>query len=124
MGWRSVERHASCAPPNPPYLILLTGRAGREDLIAGLEGGADEYLAKPVATNELRARLQAAWRLVELQSKLTRQVHQLQELPLVNATFSESLALPGIPRHLRIALRTCRGLCGEALGDSDSGEGE
>jgi len=123
-------------PLEPPYLIMLTGRGGREDLIAGLEGGADEYLAKPIDTDELRARLQAAWRLVELQAKLTNQLHQLTELPLVNeivggdapglrqtlrlcmATFSEALTIAEVPRHLRIALRTCRGLCEEALGDS------
>ena len=40
-----------------------------------------------------------------------------------NTAFTEALALPGIPRHLRIALRTCRGLCGEALGEGDSGQG-
>jgi DNA-binding response OmpR family regulator len=122
-------------PSEPPYLILLTGRGGREDLIAGLEGGADEYLPKPVDKDELRARLQAAWRLVELQSKLINQVHRLADSPLINevvgeqnkglqdtlrlcvAIVSETLTLQGIPRHLRIALRTCRGLCMEAIGD-------
>ena len=127
-------------PSEPPYLILLTGRTGREDLVAGLEGGADEYLTKPITPDELRARVHAGWRLVELQARLAEQVRQLESAPLVQelvgpehpglrqtlwlcvGVFSEVLALAGIPRHLRIALRTCRGLCREALGEGDTGD--
>jgi DNA-binding response OmpR family regulator len=63
----------------PPYLILITARAGEDDLIAGLEGGADEYIVKPVSPHELRARLKAGARVVELHSALSGRVNELEE---------------------------------------------
>src|SRR4051812_41968221 len=38
------------------YIILLTGRGGRGDLVAGLDAGADDYMVKPIDREELRAR--------------------------------------------------------------------
>jgi diguanylate cyclase (GGDEF)-like protein len=52
------------------YLILLTARGYQEDVIMGLEAGADEYLTKPFDPYELRARLRAGARIVELQDSL------------------------------------------------------
>jgi len=46
------------------YIILLTGRAQRADVITGLNAGADDYLTKPVDVQELRARLQVGVRVV------------------------------------------------------------
>ena len=137
-GLELCRRARDLHPARPPYLILLTGRDAREDLVAGLEGGADEYLTKPVEPEELRARVRAAWRLVELQGRLAERVHELEAAPvgevvgedhpglrqtlrLCAVAFTEALSLQGVPRHLRIALRTCRGLCLEALGgDADT----
>jgi len=61
------------------YLILLTARGYREDLIAGLEAGADEYLTKPFDPHELRARLRAGARIVELQDSLIQAREALRE---------------------------------------------
>ncbi|MBI1918117.1 MAG: response regulator transcription factor [Planctomycetes bacterium] len=62
----------------PPYLILLTGRRSRDDIVAGLDAGADEYLPKPIDPEELRARVRAARRLVELQGRLAERVRELE----------------------------------------------
>ncbi len=43
-------------------LIIITGRGGKADLVAGLEAGADDYLAKPFDPDELRARMRAVLR--------------------------------------------------------------
>ncbi len=52
------------------YLILLTSRSDQEDLVAGLNAGADEYVRKPFDPAELRARLRVGQRLIELQQEL------------------------------------------------------
>ena len=59
------------------YLILLTSKSDRADVVAGLQAGADEYLVKPVDQEELRARLHAGARIVDLQHRLASQVQEL-----------------------------------------------
>ncbi|MGA8145797.1 MAG: diguanylate cyclase [Candidatus Acidiferrales bacterium] len=52
------------------YILLLTARSQREDLVRGLEAGADDYLTKPFDAQELRARLHVGKRILELQDNL------------------------------------------------------
>ena len=63
----------------PPYLILLTAKSHREDLVAGLQAGADDYVIKPFNREELRARVQVGVRLVTLQQRLANHVRELEE---------------------------------------------
>ncbi len=64
---------------SPPYLILLTARNRKEDLIEGLEAGADDFITKPFDAHELRVRLKAGRRITELQSSLAERVLELEE---------------------------------------------
>jgi diguanylate cyclase (GGDEF)-like protein len=52
------------------YLILLTSRDSRDDRVAGLDAGADDFLTKPFDAVELRARLHTGERILDLQSRL------------------------------------------------------
>ena len=52
------------------YIVLLTGKNNPEDLIVGLDAGADDYLTKPFHLGELEARLRAGKRVVDLQNEL------------------------------------------------------
>ncbi len=54
------------------YILLLTAKDTDEELIEGMEAGADEYLRKPVNTQELRVRLRAGRRIIDLQEELVR----------------------------------------------------
>jgi phosphoserine phosphatase RsbU/P len=60
------------------YLMLLTAREARRDLIAGLDAGADDYIVKPFDTDELRARIAVGARVLALQDKLAERVEELQ----------------------------------------------
>jgi phosphoserine phosphatase RsbU/P len=62
----------------PTYIILLTSRNAVADVVTGLEAGADDYLVKPFNPEELRARLNAGIRIVELQQRLAAQVVELE----------------------------------------------
>ena len=51
---------------SPLYVILLTNRTSRQDVVAGLEAGADDYLTKPFDRDELRARIRVGQRTLGL----------------------------------------------------------
>jgi diguanylate cyclase (GGDEF)-like protein len=60
------------------YIILLTGKSARKDLIKGMEAGADDYLIKPCDLEELQMRLRAGQRILDLQSSLLEAQAELQ----------------------------------------------
>jgi diguanylate cyclase (GGDEF)-like protein len=55
------------------YIVLLTGRNQSEDLVEGMDAGADDYLTKPFDAHELRVRIRAGRRILDLQDALRRQ---------------------------------------------------
>jgi diguanylate cyclase (GGDEF)-like protein len=61
------------------YVVLVTGHGRKEDMLDGMDAGADDYLVKPVDAHELRARLNAGRRIVELQEQLLTAQRQLRE---------------------------------------------
>ena len=66
-------RRLRAAPlPTPVYVILLTSRTSRQDLVAGLEAGADDYLTKPFDPDELRARIHVGQRTLALIANIKR----------------------------------------------------
>jgi two-component system, cell cycle response regulator len=62
------------------YIVLLTARDHKEDQIAALESGADDFLTKPLNVAELQARLRVAQRILQAEANLQQQKQHLQML--------------------------------------------
>ncbi|MCF7810319.1 response regulator transcription factor [bacterium] len=60
------------------YIILLTVHDKKEDVVLGLDTGANDYIPKPFDNNELRARIHVGHRFIELQESLAQKITELQ----------------------------------------------
>ena len=61
------------------YILLLTARTQKQDLIEGMEAGADDYITKPFDAQELKVRLRAGRRILDLQAELVAAREALRE---------------------------------------------
>jgi diguanylate cyclase (GGDEF)-like protein len=75
---RRVREHAQ-DKDSYTYILLLTSKGLREDLIEGMESGADDYLTKPFDQHELKVRLRAGTRIIDLQRELVAAREALRE---------------------------------------------
>jgi DNA-binding response OmpR family regulator len=63
----------------PTYLILLTARDLIDDVVTGLDAGANDYLTKPFNRNELQARVNVGIRVMELENSLADRIEELED---------------------------------------------
>lgn len=91
------------AYPRPGYtsFIFLTALRDKANLLAGIEAGADDYLAKPLDPDELRVRLVVASRLTVLHQRLADQASELERLNHLSYTQGRTDALTGVGNRLR-----------------------
>lgn len=82
------------------YFILLTGMSGKQNIISGIEAGADDFATKPVDMEELKIRLSSAQRVLKLENTLAEkdkaliEAHQRIQTDLVNAEKTQISLLP------------------------------
>jgi putative two-component system response regulator len=67
-GLEVCRRLRALVQPEPTYVIMLTARDGKENIVTALESGADDFVTKPFDREELRARIQVGRRIVGLQT--------------------------------------------------------
>lgn len=94
-GLELVRRIRSCQRQGYAYCILLTARAEKEDLVAGMEAGADDFLGKPFDRDELRVRLREGERIIHLERAARQQTEALRE---ARAALAESQRLAQVGR--------------------------
>jgi len=103
------------------YILLLTSRSQKEDLIEGLTAGADDYVTKPFDNNELRVRLGPARRILELQSALLATqsaLHEQATRDSLTGLWNRRAILEMLDRELARAMRDHDSV-GVVLGDLD-----
>lgn len=117
------RRARASARADRVYLILLTSKGRREDVVRGLEAGADDYVVKPFDEAELRARLRVGRRVVELWRQILQAerdrvlaeaagaaAHEIrQPLATILAAVQLSLRKPDLPESLRAKLELVAG---------------
>lgn len=123
------------------YFILLTSKSEKNDVAEGLDAGADDFLTKPVNGNELRARITAGERILEMQRELTQKnemigetLKELQRLydsvdsDLKEAKKLQQSLVPEQFRHigdsdLSLLLRSSGHVGGDLVGYFEAGDG-
>lgn len=101
-------------------VLLVTGKTDREDILAGFEAGADDYIAKPIEARELKARVRTMVRIHQLQKQLVEKSAKLAE---ANRDMEEFLH--AVSHDLRAPVISLTGLAamltrehGDKLGDT------
>ncbi len=77
-GLELIQRIRAIDSPSYVYILMLTGRTDKADIVNGIEAGADDFLTKPFDRGELRVRLLAGERIVRLERALSEQNVELR----------------------------------------------
>ncbi len=78
-GLELVRRVRAIPSVAPPYLIIVSTKSEKSDVIAALDAGANDYLTKPFDPGELRARIEVGRRMIEMRFELNEMVKELKQ---------------------------------------------
>jgi diguanylate cyclase (GGDEF)-like protein len=107
---RAIRKHDF---GNYVYIILLTAKDSKHDIIEGLEAGADDYLTKPVDDAELIARLSTAERVIRLESSLKQRNKEIALLSITDPLtriFNRGYINDNLPKAFKRAVRYVQNL--------------
>lgn len=112
-GIELCRRIRSSQSPQYTYIILLTSLDKRDNIIEGLEAGANEYLVKPVNPAELTVRLKTARRIIDLERSLKKSLEEIRALSLkdpLTGAFNRRYLDDRLPQEVKRAYRFKRPL--------------
>ena len=90
------------------FIFMVTARGSTDDMVAGLEAGADDYLTKPVNRAELIARLKTAARVLELEKSLKDANEEIRILSITDTLtrcYNRTYMDEQLPKELKRAIR-------------------
>jgi two-component system cell cycle response regulator len=96
------------------YLLLLTAKDTKEDVVTGMEAGADDYISKPFDPQELKVRLRAGRRILDLQAELVAARESLRYQAThdgLTGLLNRSAAIDSLRNELERAYRQNDSLC-------------
>lgn len=114
-------RHIRCDGQSQfAYIIMLTSKSETSEIVEGMEAGADDFVTKPFDRNELRVRVRAGQRIVELERTLSDQNQRMKTDLNAAAELQESLLPSETPQvddvDFAWTFRPCDELAGDILG--------
>jgi diguanylate cyclase (GGDEF)-like protein len=95
-------------PAGYVFIVILTAKDGKEDIITGLEAGADDYLTKPFENTELLARLNTAKRVLNLETSLKTAYEEIKKLSITDALtgcYNRGYLMDRLPQELKRSKR-------------------
>lgn len=87
------------------YVVLLTAKRGKGDIISGLEAGADDYITKPFDHEELKWRLRIGQRILDLEGRLQRRLTQTASTDTVTGVLNRRAFLDRLTAEVNRAKR-------------------
>ena len=119
-GVELVRRIRSTDSPVYVYFILLTAKSDKQDIVEGMEAGADDFVSKPFDRNELRVRVRAGQRIVDLEQSLAQRNQRMQRDLEAAAELQQSLLPTSLPEvdglNFAWSFMPCDELAGDFLG--------
>ena len=98
----------------PPYVIVLTSKDGKKDVVKALDAGANNFISKPYDNEELRARINVGKRMVELQSELSAAYRALEHEAMhdpLTSILNRRTIMKVLEKEMARAKREKTGLC-------------
>ena len=119
-GLELVQKIRSNGQEQYTYIIMLTSKSEKSEVVEGMEAGADDFVTKPFDRNELRVRVRAGQRIIELERALSEQNQRMKTDLSAAAELQESLLPSVAPQVDGVSFawkfRPCDELAGDILG--------
>ncbi|MDP3980042.1 MAG: diguanylate cyclase [Chlamydiota bacterium] len=107
-GFELTKKIRAMNLPGYVFIIILTGHGKEDEMIKGLESGADEYLVKPISPAELMVRISSGIRILQLEESLKKSNQEIQYLAITDPltkSFNRTYLNTTLPGEIKTAER-------------------